>query len=86
MVFRGRSSLACATVKFDGTLLYPHHLVGLILADESGIYLNQILSCHRLGETPEYLKRVKGRALVPGNIYAGHPWNRQAKRGRIDHG
>lgn len=54
MVFKRNSSLACATAKFDGTLLYQQHLVGRILAKESGIYLNQILSYHRLGGTPDF--------------------------------
>lgn len=54
MVFKRSSSLACATAKFDGTLLYQQHLVGRILAIESGIYLNQLLSYHRLGGTPDF--------------------------------
>ncbi len=54
MVFKRSSSLACATAKFDGTLLYQQHLTGQALAGESGVYLNQILSYHRLGGTPDF--------------------------------
>lgn len=66
MVFKRSSSLACATAKFDGTLLYQQHLAGQVLADKSGVYLNQILSYHRLGGTPDFGNSVaeKGR-FVP---------------------
>lgn len=72
MVFKRSSSLACATVKFDGTLLYQQHLVGRILADESGIYLNQILSYHRLGGMPDFGNSVaeQGR-FVPREQTSG---------------
>ena len=54
MVFRRSSAAACATSQFDGTLLYQQHLVGNILARESGVYLSRILSHHRLGGVPDF--------------------------------
>lgn len=54
MVFKRASALACSTKEFDGTLLYQQHLAGCILARESGVYLNQILSFHRLGGVPDF--------------------------------
>jgi abequosyltransferase len=54
MVFKRSSAVACATARFDGTLLYQQHLAGHILAKESGVYLNRILSYHRLGGIPDF--------------------------------
>jgi abequosyltransferase len=54
MVFKRSSAAACATARFDGTLLYQQHLAGHILAQESGVYLNRILSYHRLGGVPDF--------------------------------
>jgi hypothetical protein len=54
MVFKRNSAAACATARFDGTLLYQQHLAGHILAQESGVYLNRILSYHRLGGVPDF--------------------------------
>ena len=54
MVFKRSSALACATQQFDGTLLYQQHLAGHILKQESGVYLNRILSYHRLGGVPDF--------------------------------
>jgi abequosyltransferase len=54
MVFKRSSAAACATTRFDGTLLYQQHLVGHILMKESGVYLNRILSYHRLGGVPDF--------------------------------
>jgi hypothetical protein len=54
MVFKRSSAAACATARFDGTLLYQQHLAGAILAQESGVYLNRILSYHRLGGVPDF--------------------------------
>lgn len=54
MVFKRSSALACATTRFDGTLLYQQHLAGRILRQESGVYLNRILSFHRLGGVPDF--------------------------------
>ncbi len=54
MVFKRSSAVALATAKFDGTLLYQQHLAGHILAQESGVYLNRILSYHRLGGVPDF--------------------------------
>lgn len=54
MVFKRASALACSTSEFDGTLLYQQHLAGHVLARESGVYLNQILSYHRLGGVPDF--------------------------------
>ncbi|MEK9816022.1 MAG: glycosyltransferase family 2 protein [Methylotenera sp.] len=54
MVFKRNSAAACATARFDGTLLYQQHLVGHILAQESGVYLNRIVSYHRLGGVPDF--------------------------------
>jgi abequosyltransferase len=54
MVFKRSSAAACATSQFDGTLLYQQHLAGNILAQESGVYLNRILSYHRLGGVPDF--------------------------------
>ncbi len=54
MVFKRSSAAACATARFDGTLLYQQHLAGQILAQESGMYLTRILSYHRLGGVPDF--------------------------------
>jgi abequosyltransferase len=54
MVFKRSSAAACATERFDGTLLYQQHLVGRILAKESGVYLKSILTYHRLGGVPDF--------------------------------
>lgn len=54
MVFKRSSAAACATAQFDGTLLYQQLLAGRILAQESGVYLNRILSFHRLGGVPDF--------------------------------
>jgi abequosyltransferase len=54
MVFKRSSAAACATARFDGTLLYQQHLAGHILAQESGVYLNRILTYHRLGGVPDF--------------------------------
>ena len=54
MVFKRSSAAALATAKFDGTLLYQQHLAGHILAKDSGVYLNRILSYHRLGGVPDF--------------------------------
>lgn len=54
MVFKRSSAAAYATQRFDGTLLYQQHLAGNILAHESGVYLNRILSYHRLGGVPDF--------------------------------
>lgn len=54
MVFKRDSALACSTKEFDGTLLYQQHLAGHVLARESGVYLNQIMSYHRLGGVPDF--------------------------------
>lgn len=54
MVFKRSSAVACATAQFDGTLLYQQHLAGHILARESGVYLNRIISYHRLGGVPDF--------------------------------
>jgi abequosyltransferase len=54
MVIKRSSAAALATTRFDGTLLYQQHLAGHILAKESGVYLNRILSYHRLGGIPDF--------------------------------
>jgi len=54
MVFKRSSAAACATTRFDGTLLYQQHLAGRILAKEYGVYLNRVLSYHRLGGIPDF--------------------------------
>lgn len=54
MVFKRSSAAALATSQFDGVLLYQQHLAGHILAQESGVYLNRILSFHRLGGVPDF--------------------------------
>lgn len=54
MVFKRSSASVYATHRFDGTLLYQQHLAGKILAQESGVYLNRILSYHRLGGVPDF--------------------------------
>lgn len=54
MVFKRSSAAALATSQFDGALLYQQHLAGHILAQESGVYLNRILSFHRLGGVPDF--------------------------------
>ncbi len=54
MVFKRSSAAAYATEKFDGTLLYQQHLVGQILKLESGVYINRILTYHRLGGIPDF--------------------------------
>jgi abequosyltransferase len=54
MVFKRSSAARYATDRFDGTLLYQQYLVGRILVQESGIYLNRVLSYHRLGGVPDF--------------------------------
>ena len=54
MVFKRDSAAELATTKFDGTLLYQQHLAGHILMKESGVYLNCVLSYHRLGGVPDF--------------------------------
>ena len=54
MVFKRQSAAALASDRFDGTLLYQQHLAGRILAKESGVYLNRILTYHRLGGVPDF--------------------------------
>jgi glycosyltransferase involved in cell wall biosynthesis len=63
MVFKRSSAAAYATSKFDGTLLYQQHLAGHILAKESGIYLNRIMSFHRLGGVPDFGASVAEQGL-----------------------
>jgi len=63
MVFKRNSAAACATARFDGTLLYQQHLAGHILAQESGVYLNRILSYHRLGGVPDFGASAVERGL-----------------------
>jgi hypothetical protein len=63
MVFKRSSAAAYATDKFDGTLLYQQHLAGNILAIESGIYLNRIISFHRLGGVPDFGASVAEQGL-----------------------
>jgi len=63
MVFKRSSAAAYATDKFDGTLLYQQHLAGKILANESGIYLNRIISFHRLGGVPDFGASVAEQGL-----------------------
>jgi len=63
MVFKRSSAAAYATDKFDGTLLYQQHLAGKILAKESGIYLNRIISFHRLGGVPDFGASVAEQGL-----------------------
>jgi glycosyltransferase involved in cell wall biosynthesis len=54
MVFKRTSALTHATERFDGTLLYQQHLAGQILMRESGLYLNRVMSYHRLGGIPDF--------------------------------
>jgi abequosyltransferase len=54
LVIKRSSALAYASERFDGTLLYQQYLVGNILKRESGVYLNCILSYHRLGGVPDF--------------------------------
>lgn len=63
MVFRRSSAMACATARFDGTLLYQQHLVGHVLMRESGVYLSRILSYHRLGGVPDFGASVAEKGL-----------------------
>jgi glycosyltransferase involved in cell wall biosynthesis len=63
MVFKRSSAATYATDKFDGTLLYQQHLAGKILANESGIYLNRIISFHRLGGVPDFGASVAEQGL-----------------------
>ena len=63
MVFKRSSAAAYATDKFDGTLLYQQHLAGKILAKESGMYLNRIISFHRLGGVPDFGASVAEQGL-----------------------
>ena len=63
MVFKRSSCLACASNIFDGTLLYQQYLAGHLLAENTGIYLNQILAFHRLGGTPDFGSSVAEQAL-----------------------
>jgi abequosyltransferase len=67
MVFRRSSAVALSTTRFDGTLLYQQHLAGNILAKEHGVYLNRILSYHRLGGVPDFGDSPAEKGLfVPG--------------------
>jgi len=54
MVFKRSSAANCSTSRFDGSLLYQQHLVGQMLKHQSGIYLNKLLSYHRLGGVPDF--------------------------------
>lgn len=63
MVFKRSSALVCATAKFDGTLLYQQHLAGHILKQESGVYMNRILSYHRLGGIPDFGESAAEKGL-----------------------
>ena len=63
MVFKRSSAAAYATDKFDGTLLYQQYLAGKILAKESGIYLNRIISFYRLGGVPDFGASVAEQGL-----------------------
>ena len=66
MVFKRSSAAACATARFDGTLLYQQHLAGHILAQESGVYLNRIISYHRLGGMPDFgASAVENGLFIP---------------------
>ena len=63
MVFKRNSAAALATAKFDGTLLYQQYLVGQILKHESGVYLNRVLTNHRLGGIPDFGVSAAERGL-----------------------
>jgi abequosyltransferase len=63
MVFKRSSAAELATTKFDGTLLYQQYLAGHILAEESGVYLNRIISHHRLGGVPDFGASAAERGL-----------------------
>lgn len=63
MVFKRSSAAALSTTKFDGTLLYQQHLAGHILTKESGVYLNRILSYHRLGGVPDFGESAAEKGL-----------------------
>jgi hypothetical protein len=68
MVYKRDSANIYSTSRFDGTLLYQLHLAGRILMRESGLYLNRILSHHRLGGIPDFgVSAAEKDLFVPKN-------------------
>jgi len=54
MVIKQEAALAVATDRFDGTLLYQLYLVGIILAEQSVIFVPQIIALRRNGTPPDF--------------------------------
>jgi len=54
LVIHRDAAHACATDRFDGTLLYQLYLVGRILARKNGVSLPQVLALYRLGGIPDF--------------------------------
>lgn len=66
MIIKRSLAVEFATDRFDGSLLYQQYLVGRILAFESGLYLNYILSYHRLGGVPDFgASNVEKELYIP---------------------
>lgn len=66
MIFKRSLAVDFSTDKFDGTLLYQQYLLGRILACESGLYLNFILSYHRLGGVPDFgVSNIEKELFIP---------------------
>ena len=67
MVFNRIAAAACATEKFDGTLLYQQYLVCKLLMESGGLYLWNIVSHHRLGGIPDFgCSASESSKYVPG--------------------
>jgi O-antigen biosynthesis alpha-1,2-rahmnosyltransferase len=73
MVVHRESALGYSTDRFDGTLLYQLHLVGNILLDRAGYYLNDLIVSYRLGGIHSFgvSAKEKGR-YVPHVIPPSH--------------
>ncbi|BEI38376.1 glycosyltransferase family 2 protein [Polynucleobacter sp. HIN8] len=68
MVFKRSSAGKISTSRFDGSLLYQQYLAGRILFEESGIYLNKIISYHRLGGIPDFgVSEVEKNKFIPNH-------------------
>lgn len=54
MVIHRQAALACATSRFDGTLLYQLYLVAELLVEMNAVYLPQVIALYRNGGTPDF--------------------------------
>jgi hypothetical protein len=73
MIVHREAALAYSTDRFDGTLLYQLHLVGNILLDRAGYYLNDLIVTYRLGGIHSFGVSVKEKGrYVPHVIPPSH--------------